>query len=738
LKDHPMSEIFSPVKSTPTTSPRDTLVEVSHASGGGILLYRPDNNSFIALYHDEWLVCRADAHQNKTAIEELQEANRAVTEKSLVLQHLLQQPNSAKADIAQAEKDLDIALNVLAEKSEAAKKKVEAITNQKTDPNKLVELLPLTMKRMEGRSHTPIYVKAEKLKSALADRRVYLVEGATERKKVQRDNLFNGILPNPDEVRRRIGKQAQDSAKFEKKWKLAPEDADQFSGILTDWAKVMGTSATAFLARSQQEIASGIFNAELCDPKNPYRMIDTKPEAQFLRWSAGAGAAATFMPFQGSLYDARDKNWTQRFKRVAKSAQFSVKANAEASFAIGEAKVETVIYLPHAAGFHVSTRDLSQPLDLGYFRFRGDITLYALAGASVALEADVALMITGDKQGIRGTPKKQQGAKAKVGAKGEAQVFAGLKEGVDLRGALQWLSPEGYVNPKAPRKADANKAIAAYTDLASVTADVSLIEGLAATLGFECRYSGGNFVIAAKAGACLGLGGSASVGAKVKGEQIAQFCMFLAHQLKQADYKKILALMNETTFAVFNKILYLHIAVGRSIESFIGITARRIDDIYDSSVKSVISNGEEAIKQIEQQLMNGWGWYSYMPPESRGATISSIATAFNNLSNSGNNDLRKLAAFSINELMATIQSIGHLNNTLDRITASIGKESGRNQGVQLIKSVVAGTIFENCVEQCTLQVTQATPLMGRPFLRNDEPEFRFAQFPSHHPGYVVA
>lgn len=732
-----MSEVLHPVRSTPTTSPRDTLIEVSHASGEGVLLYRPDNNSFIALYHDEWLACRADAHENKTAIEELQEANRTVTEKSLLLQHLLKQPNSAKAAIAQAQKDLDVALNTVAEKSEAAKKRVEAITDQKTDPNKLVELLPLTMKRMEGRTHTPIYVKAEKLKSALADRRIYLVEGAAERAKTPKEKMFDGGKLNHDEVRRRISKQVQDSAKFEKKWKLAPKDADQFSGILTDWAKVMGASATAFLERGQKELLSGVFSAEQLDPKNPYRMIDMKPDAQFMRWSAGAGAEASFMPCQGSFYDARDKNWEQRFKRAAKAAQFGIKANAEASFAIGEAKVETMLYLPHAAGWHMCTSELSQPLDLGYFRFRGDLTLYALAGASVALEADVALMITGDKQGVKGTPKNQQGAKAKVGAKGEAKVFAGLKEGVTLSGALQWLNPEGFIDPKSPKKVDVNKVIAAYTDMASVTGDAAMIQGLAANFGFECRYANGYFIVSAKAGACLGLGGSGNVGAKVHKEQIANFFMFLAHQLKQADYKKILALMNETTFSIFNYIMYLHVTAGRSIESSVGKIEANIKETYYKTTNLIQSNAEQLIKQLEQQLRSGWGWYSYMPPESRGAVIGSIINAFNNLTHT-NDDLRKLASFSISELMATTQSIGHLDNTLDRITTHIGEVPGRNRGIEMINAVVSGTIFAGCVNQCRVKLVDASPLLGRPFMRNDEPDFLLAQFPLHHPSYKVA
>ena len=732
-----MSELFTAVKSAPTTAPSNTFVDVPHNLTDGVLLYRPDDNAFIALYPDEWLSCRAEGHENKTAIEELQEANREVTEKSLLLQHLLQQPNSAKADIAQAKKDLDVALDTLSKKSAVAKKRIEAITSQKTDKNKLVELLPLTLRRMERGATTPIYVNAQRLTSALADRRVYLVDGSAERKKHPKEKLFNGTSLNADQVRKRLSDQVQDKAKFEKKWKLAPTDADQFSGIFTDWARVMGTSVTACLERTQTDIIDGIVGADKRDPNSPYRMVDLKPEAQFMRWSAGAGASATFMPFQGSLYDARDRNWSQRFKRAAKSAQFGIKANAEASFAVGEAKVETILYLPHAAGWHLDPTLVGEPFDFGYFRFRGDLTLYALAGASIALEAGAALMITGDKQGLRGTPQNQSGAKAKVGAKGEAKVFGGLKEGIDLAGALQWLNPEGFIDPKSPKKADASKAIAAYTDVASVSAGASLIQGLAATLGFECDYRDGNFVVAAKAGACLGLGGSGSVAGKVGAAQINQFFMCIAHQLKQADYKKMGGLMGKEAFAILNQIFYLAVAGHRTIESFIGDQADTIEAKYGEIGRSFRQSGEQLIKQIEQQLQSGWGWYSYMPPESRGAIIKSVVDAFNQPRNTENNDLRQQAAFVINEMIVTTQSVGHLENTLDRITGAIGEESGRNQGVQQINSVVTGTMFANCIDRCETQLAKAEPLMGRPFLRNDEPDFRLAQFPLHHPGYPV-
>lgn len=732
-----MSETLASVKSAPTTTPKETFVEVTHTLTDGVLLYRPEENSFIALYPDEWLECRADAHQNKTAIEELQEANREVTEKSLALHALLEQPNAAKAEIAQARKDLEAALSTLAQKSEAAKQRVHALASQKVDPKKLVELVPMTMKRIEGQVHTPIYVNAQRLQTALADRRVYLVNGPAERRKPPREKLFNGTQLNTTEVRNRILNQVQDRAKFSKKWKLAPKDADQFSGILTEWAQVMGTSATAWLERSQQEVVEGIFAAETSDPNNPYRNIDVKPEAQFLRWSAGAGAEATFMPFQGNLHDGRDTNWKQRFKRGAKAAQFSIKANAAASFAVGEAKVAMTLYLPHAAGWHLENELLGHPLNFGYFRVRGDLTLSALAGASLALEAGAALMITGDKQGVRGTPPNQAGAKAKVGAKGKVDVFAGLKESIDLAGALQWLSPEGIIDPKGPKKPDPNKAIAAYADVAKISVGVSAIQGLAATLGFECDYRGGRFVIAAKAGACLGLGGSGSVACEVGVAQIGQFFMCVAHQLKQADFKTMTEVISTRAFKTLNLVLYLHTTTGENIGNFVGSSIDDLEKVYSRVISSLSQNGQQILKKIEEGLKPGWGWYAYMPPESRGAMIRSIVDACNKSQNANNYDLKCKGAFLINELLATAQSQSHLDNTLDRVNIELGPESGRQQGIQLVNSVVFGTQYAGCVDRCSLQMAAAAPLLGRAFLRNDEPEFRIAQFPLHHSAYSL-
>ena len=734
-----MAAVLTPNKVTVTTTPKDTFVKVPTTLTDGVLLYRPENNSFIALYPEEWNECRAEGHQNKTAIEELQEANQNVTEKSIVLHNLLKLPNAPKQQIAAARQDLDKALNELAEKSEAAKKRIEAITDQKVDQKKLVELVPLTMKRVEGKPlKTPIYIKADKLKNALADHRFYLVEGATERKKPAKEKLFDGMTLNHKEVHNRIKEKVQDKAKFEKKWKWAPKDAEQFSGILTEWAKVMGTDATAFLERKQMDLIDRIGGAGHHDKDDAHRNIDLKSEAQFMRWAAGAGAEANFMPFQGSLYDKRDKDWSSRFKRAAKSAQFGVKANAEASFAVGEAKVETIGYYPHAAGWHLESNLAGQELDFGFFRLRGNLSLYAMCGASIALEAGMTLMVVGDKQGLKGTPKDKAGAKGKVGAKAEAAVFAGLKEGIDVVGGLQWLNPEGLIDPGSPKRKDPHKAIAEYADVATVSGGLAAIQGLAAKAGFECDYRDGSFVIAAKAGLCLGMGGSGSFAFKVGAAQISQFFMCIAHQLKHADFKKIEDMMRKDAFKIYNQILYLAVMQQSSLESFIGWSEENIQNGFDKMVDKVKSNGKQIIEDLERHLRSGWGWFAYLPPEARGAVIASVSMAMADPRTGGNESLRLAAAFSINELVATTQTPGHLSNTLERITLDIGSKLDENSGAIQIASVVRGTEFQNCVSEAETKMNSAYALVGRPYIRNDENQFVLAQLGLDHPGYAVA
>lgn len=364
------------------------------------------------------------------------------------------------------------------------------------------------------------------------------------------------------------------------------------------------------------------------------------------------------------------------------------------------------------------------------------MSLYAIAGASIALEASAALMLTADKQGLRGVPKDKKVVKAKVGASGEAKIFAGLKEGIDLSGALQWLNPEGFIDEKSPKRKDPKKTWGEYADIASVTAGVAAIQGLAATLGFEVSYRNGNFVIAAKAAGCLGLGGSGNVAAKVGAEQIGQMFMCVAHQLKQADYSKLTGLMEHKVFESFNQILYMVQVGEKQLRDFAGSAYRDVETLnrlYQKTVNTVQQKGLQLLHDLEQQLRTGWGWFAYMPPEARGALISSIIDVIDQPQYAGNRDMRQLAAFAVNELLATTQSRSHLDNTMDRITVALGEKVERGQAEASVNRLLLDSKYAGGLNRAVIEVAKASPIIQRPFMRNDDPSFYTAQLPLQHP-----
>lgn len=725
---------------TATTNPRkNTCVDVLCMPTDGYLLYQPDQNAFIALYPEEWFACCKIGKENNLAIQALQAANQAVTDKSLALAELRRQPAPAIADLKKAQDELDQAIAELSVKSEAAKQRIEKITDLKSDPNKLVELLPLTLAR--ARHQKAIYIPADKLKAAAADKRIYLVDGPAERSKPANKKLLNGSTLNAAEIKRRIEGQVLDKAKFSKEWKLKPKDGDEYAGqFFSEWSKTMGAQAKEFLEREQKQIVEGMFGPVNADPNDPHRNIDLKAEAQLLRWAAGAGLEANFLPFQGNFYDQRDKNWKARFKRAAQAAQFNVKANAEASFAVGEARVQTIAYYPHFAGWHAEATAPGIALDMGHFRFRGDMTLYAVAGASIALEASAALMLISGKQALRGVPKNVKTTKAKVGGKGEVSLFAGLKEGIGLAGAMQWLNPEGFIDPKSPKKKDLHSTWGEYVDVGSVNADAALIQGLAAALGMEVSYRNGSFVIAVKAGACLGLGGEGALGAKVGVAHVGEFFMCVAHQLKQADYTKLTGLMKEPIFKAYNEILFMVMVEGRALGDFANgsmLLVEKIRTEYIKVLNSAKQQGADFIKKLETKMRAKWGWYAYMPPEARGAMLASILDVMQQPQFASNYDLKVAAAFCVNELISTTQTGSHLDNTLDRITVAMGDAPGSGAAIASINAILAGTSFANTINRAEIQLAKAQPLIQRPFLRNDEPSFYAAQFPLQHPASMA-
>lgn len=716
----------TPSATAPTTPPSSTFVDVQHTLGTGMLLYRPETNELIALWPEEWLEIRKEADHHNELIEKLQEANRAVTEAALKLREA--QKTGTKAEIEAVDQDLQQKISDQRKASKATRTAIKPLTDLKTsDPLKMVELLPLTQ-MTKSKKFTPIYVKSDKLKKALSEKRVYLIDGEKE-KRAQKKLFSNGKLDTAA-VKDRIANQVQDKLAFKKKWKAAPEGEEEYAGILNEWAKTMNGDIKAFIEREKGAIEKK-FNI---DPNDPLRNIDLEAEAQLMRWSAGAGLEVNFKPFLGNLFDKRDKNLGDRLKRGLKSGETGIKANGHASFAVAEGKVRTLLYYPHFAGWHVTPELLGNTFDLGYFRFQGDLMLYGTVGASIAVEVDVGVTYTAGKQGIKGTPKDQGGTKASTGAAAELDVFAGAKAGIDAVGALQWLNPEGLVN-QGPVKVDPSKAIPEYTDIAAIKGGVAGIAGASAKGAFKIQHRGGKFVITAKLGACLGLGGEGHLTFEVGTDTIVDFFKCTAYQLKDADYAKMSEVFAKNAYEAHVQILYLHVVAGENLKRYAVMESRTISLEFKQKLLEVRRLGVEAIQRIKNQLKE-WGWVNYMPPEAKGIILAHVREISSTSEFLKQASYRQEAAWIVAEIMATHQTPREKHEVLQHMAFNIGEKVDVAQSTANLNSIVAGTTYANCLMETDTRLASASPIRGRPFLRNDEHNFVTASLALDHPLYA--
>jgi hypothetical protein len=723
-----------PFATSTTTPPRDTFHDVSIPSGGGVLVYWPEKNGFLALFPEEYREFYAEADEHSKKIAKLQDANQKVTEAGIALRAA--HKSGVAADIRSAETALQRTISDMRLASDDVKKVLAPLARlDAKDGVKLLELVALKKGKAQKKA-VPMYVKSTTLKQVLADKRIYLLEG--EKEKPPKEKIFKDGKLNTEALKRKIAANVQDKAKFSKKWKIKPEDADEYSYILSDWAKTMNGKWTDFCERNVQDTEK-FFNI---DPKDPQRNVDLSAEAQLMRFTGGAGLEMNFNPFKGNLNDQRDLSWPKRIIRGAKSGEFGIKANAHASFAAAEGRIRTAWYLPHFAGWHATAQFADQTLELGYWRCELDITLSGAAGASLAIECDIEVSYTGGKQGVRGIPVQDShklGAKLRAGASAELDVFADGRVGVDLKGALQWLNPEGASSNGKPLTIKPDEAIAEFKDIAKVDSSAAGLAGAGLKLAFKIKHESGKFVIYAKIGACVKYGAETSMKFEVDTETIGEFFKCVAYQLKRADYHKIADVIDQKAFEAFCQIHYLMIASARSIKDF--VTKSQIDIFreYEAASKSIdrsIKDGagavEDFVGRIRSELLKQTGsWLSYAPPEVMGKIQFQLATI-----HGGRSAVQDHAREAIALALGAPQTMNQLATIAERITDRMGDKQDSRIGFAIIESSLAGTSDADQLACAELRLSNASPLLSGPFIWNNEPQFVIAKMGIEHPMYA--
>ena len=709
-----------PDATTSLTAPEGTYFDAKYTLGDGALLYLPGTNEFVALYPEEWLHFRQDADEHEQAIAAQQAANQRVTEAARDLRAA--QLTGIKPQVQKAEDALAKALSDLAAANKKLKTKLEPLGDIKAkSAKKLIETVVL---HKSEKKYRPRYVNADKLQSALADKRVYMVNGPAEKAKRPQDKIFNGAGLNTKELKSRILEKAQDKAKFKKEWKLAPVGDKAYHGVLTQWAKVMNGDIAHFLERKTSDIEKH-FNI---DPTDPKRNVDLSAEAQLMRYTAGAGIEANFNPFQGNLFDKRDSGWAKTMKRGISEGKFGIKANAHADFAVAEGKVRTIWYWPHFAGWHCDPTVMEQPIDLGWWRFSADVVLSGTVGASVCAELDVALLYTANKQGIKGTPKGEKGAKTKTEANADLDVFAGAKAGVDLAGALQWMSPEGLTDGRA-RTADkkTKTETAEYVDVAMIKPGVTAAAGVMGSLAFKCFYQDGRFKITAKAGLCLGVGGKGTFTADVVVGTIEEFFKCIAYQLKHLDWIKARELMDKVVYDTYCRILYVVVAEAKRLAESVGKSIQELEVEFKSAVDAARHRGQKFLERIRKSFEH---WFIYLPPETKGLILAQVHQI------GVSQGLQEQAGFIVAEAMTTMQTPREKYEVLQRFALN-GEKVDVAASSAALSMMLVSTSYSDCLERTDVALARAQPVKGYPFLRNDEPEFTTARLGIDHPIYSI-
>ena len=330
--------------------------------------------------------------------------------------------------------------------------------------------------------------------------------------------------------------------------------------------------------------------------------------------------------------------------------------------------------------------------------------------------------------------RNKPGAKVRAGGNGELDVFAGVQAGIDAKGALQWLNPEGEESNGKPLQIKAPiKAVPEFKDVAVVNAGVAGKAGLGIKGAFKIVHDNDRFVIQAKLGGCLGIGGDASLSFEVGTDTIGEFFKCVAYQLKRVNFHKIEEVIEEKAYDTYCQIGYLVIAGERRLEEF---AKKKIEDIaneFDSlqkRIRKAIQSGTQEAQQwlnrIEQSIEH---WFIYVTPEIKGMVLAHLTDVQYSTQMAA---LRPKAAELTARLLASPQTTNHLTTVAERMTYNLGEKLHASLGEARIVALTENTPYAGCLQQAYKRLANAKPLNGRPFIWNDDPAFVVATMGIDH------
>ncbi len=488
--------------------------------------YRPETGEIIEIADKvEALRIQKESNELTALVIKMQKANEAVNR---AVNNYDAKPSNVLAN------EVDKKNEVLLKEQENFRKKLVGL-GIKTTPksgNQLIELIPLSGKYTNNKSKFN-----RKFTYATGPKKAAHWKNYKLGKPDAPKDSFPFVEKGKNGKYRIDSKKLIESIQSNAKFSAGKIDTSPFEGILTDWAKEWSENANASYSNG---------------------MIDLGASAQFMRYTAGAGAALEFNPAKGSM---------------------CAKASANASFAIAQGGGALDFYLPTKSGLHFSFSDL----DMGRFRVLLSVTISGFLGASVAAEAGVQIIpyehVKG-KYGLAGVPVETTNPAPYRAPKGRAvpidrykegdkldvsaDIFVGASGNASFTGAVEWASPE------------TNK----FKQFASITPGVSGLAGAGLAFSFGIHFDGGKLKGHLKAGLCFGLGAKGTFAVSVDVVLISEFIVWAFYQLCRLGDKFIYQIIAADAWNNMTQILLVAMDLGMSVAGYVGKRIRSLSADY--------------------------------------------------------------------------------------------------------------------------------------------------------------
>jgi len=376
------------------------------------------------------------------------------------------------------------------------------------------------------------------------------------------------------------------SAKATYSWDLVAPHSDSFG----NWAKSMNRTLAEILD-NQDNLADD-------------RKFDYSAQAQVMRYSYGTSLNRSYNLKEGEI---------------------DLSLESEASFALAEGKVTGNWYIPNAEGKEIIFTDVptrgsraGQTIEcnIGSFRFKATAEISGFAGASLQASAGLTFGMEKGKPKVRGSVKKSDNEKENyVGVGGEA--FAGIKGTGSLTGSGEWKNPEKGHD---------------WVSLLELGVSATAAAGLALKGDFCVDFQDGRLVLMFSGSAVCVAGGGGEFACTIGVKHIADFMIYLYHELKNEDFHFVEVITAEA-FDYYVTLSTYGLVTGEDIRAMYELGLDSLETMaktINKELQILQSDVAEAkrAEQLAKNILANISRLSCQPPEAKGQLLYSLSSTF--------------------------------------------------------------------------------------------------------------